>query len=60
MAGGRDIKKMKKVGCYVTKDFKARLVEEANERGITVADLIRTLLKENMNETNDIGTQKLD
>tara|TARA_Y100000593_G_C4241206_1_gene302237 strand:+ start:460 stop:657 length:198 start_codon:yes stop_codon:yes gene_type:complete len=58
MAGGRDTSKMKLLGCYVTKDFKQRVIAEANHRGITVADLIRDLLKEEMDENGEIGSQR--
>ena len=60
MAGGRDTKKMKLLGCYVTKDFKQRVIQEANHRGVTVADLIRDLLKEEMRENGEIGSQRKD
>ena len=57
MAGGRDTSKMKQVAAFVTKDFKRRLVAEAERRGTTVADMIRDTLKKEMGVEGDIGTQ---
>ena len=58
MADGRDKEKMKMVATFVTKDFKARIEKQAKKRGMTVSELIREKLKEEMGEQSDIGTQR--
>ena len=57
MANGRDTEKMKMVATFVTKEFKSRIEKAAKKRGITVSELIREKLKEEMGEPRDVGTQ---
>ena len=49
---------MKRVGFWVTGDFRKRLAKEAKRRGVSVSDLIRNMLKDEMGESDDIGSQK--
>lgn len=58
MAGGRDNERMKLLSCFVTKEFKKRINKEAKQRGMTTSDLIRDILKRELGESKDIGTQR--
>tara|TARA_B110000438_G_scaffold62609_3_gene63103 strand:+ start:7292 stop:7477 length:186 start_codon:yes stop_codon:yes gene_type:complete len=58
MAGGRDNEKMKLVSSFVTREFKLKLQKLAKERGVTVSDIIREKLKEELGEERDISSQK--
>ena len=58
MPDGRDKTRMKMVGCFVTKEFKERVEDEANRREMTTADFLRELLKRELGETKNIGTQR--
>jgi|TARA_B100000959_G_C14889661_1_gene586133 hypothetical protein len=60
MANGRDIDKMKKVGAFVTVEFKRKLELVAKQRGISVSDLIRDLLAEELGEQGNISSQKMN
>ncbi len=58
MANARDHAKMKLVSCFVTKKFKQRVTVEARKKGVSVSGLIRDLLKQELNEDGEIGSQR--
>ncbi len=49
---------MKLLGCFVTVEFKAQVVREANSRKMTVADFMRDVLKRELGVTDNVGTQR--
>ena len=57
MAGGRNHNIMKLIGFHVTKQFKAKLDREAKRQGVSRANYIRSVLKRELGEKKEIGSQ---
>ena len=58
MPNARNQSRMKLLGCFVTVEFKAQVVREANSRNMTVADFMRDVLKRELGVTDNVGTQR--
>ena len=54
----RSKKRNQLVGAYVTPELKERIVKAAYDRGLTVADYVRSIIKENTEDTYGTEAEK--